>query len=328
MRDQAKKFENYLYENLGITSRLEPWRDEGSLPPFLHDLYHFYQCQLLDEPCLIMAAQGKEEITPVTIRKHIGRIEKVWGHEVIYLHPAISSYNRKRLIEQKISFVVPGNQMYLPILGMDLRKHIRSIRTARRKFSPSTQVLLLSVLYEWPEHGVTPSQVAERLGYSAMTLTRAFDEIEAAGLGNVHMEWRERVLRFEEDRKTLWESALGQLHTPVRKRVHALAPHAAQSLVLAGESALARYSMLADPANPVYAVTLEAWKAMRLNDDVTELSLYEPGSVEIEIWKYAPELFAQNRVVDPLSLFLSLKDTKDERVEMALDALMGNFEWQ
>ncbi|GEM_PF-3944963 len=41
--------------------------------------------------------------------------------------------------------------------------------------------------------------------------------------------------------------------------------------------------------------------------------------MEIEIWKYDPELFAREGVVDPLSLYMSLKDTKDERVEMALE---------
>ena len=243
------------------------------------------------------------------------------------MHLAISSYNRKRLIEQKISFVVPGKQMYLPIHGVDLRKHIKSIRSTRKKFSPSTQVLLLSVLYEWPENGITPSQLAERLGYSSMTLTRAFDEIEAWGLGDVRMEWRERVLLFEGDRKTLWERALEQLHTPVRKRVKALAPQTVQSLIIAGESALAHYSMLAEPPHPVYAVTPNVWKTMRLNDDITELTIHEPGSVEIEIWKYTPGLFARDGIADPLSLFLSLKDTKDERDEIALDELMEKFQW-
>ena len=41
--------------------------------------------------------------------------------------------------------------------------------------------------------------------------------------------------------------------------------------------------------------------------------------MEIEIWKYDPELFAREGVVGPLSPYLSLKDTKDERVEMVLE---------
>jgi hypothetical protein len=49
--------------------------------------------------------------------------------------------------------------------------------------------------------------------------------------------------------------------------------------------------------------------------------------MEIEIWKYDPELLARKGVVDPLSLYLSLKNIKDERVEMALDTLLEKFQW-
>ena len=50
--------------------------------------------------------------------------------------------------------------------------------------------------------------------------------------------------------------------------------------------------------------------------------------MEIEIWKYDPELLARKGVVDPLSLYMSMKNTKDERVEMmALDTLLEKFQW-
>ncbi len=121
MRDLARKFEKYLFENLGLSTHLTPWSKQKSLPYFLRDLYTMYECQLLSQPWLVMSARDNEEVTPATIRKHIEQLQKTWGHEVLYLHPTLSSYNRKRLIERKISFVVPGNQMYLPMLGVDLR---------------------------------------------------------------------------------------------------------------------------------------------------------------------------------------------------------------
>ena len=160
-----------------------------------------------------------------------------------------------------------------------------------------------------------------------MTLTRAFDEIETTGLGNVEMESRERVLHFEVDRKSLWEKSLDLLRSPVRKRVKISVPQDNLSLLLAGESALSHHSMLAQPSRPTYAVSAREWKVLQLNKEVTELKIHEPGSMEIEIWKYDPELFAREGVVDPLSLYLSLKNTKDERVEMALDTLLEKFQW-
>jgi hypothetical protein len=39
------------------------------------------------------------------------------------------------------------------------------------------------------------------------------------------------------------------------------------------------------------------------------------------VWSYKPELFAKERVVDRLSLYLSLKDNEDERVQAALEGI-------
>jgi hypothetical protein len=329
MRHLPQKFEKYLSENLGIAPQLKPWDQENGLPYFLRDLYKLYECELLSQPLLVMAVRDEEEVTPATIRKHIGLLHKKWDDEVLYLSPAISTYNRKRLIEQKIPFVVPGNQMYLPTLGIDLREYIRNLRTAykKKKFSPSTQVVLLAMLYDWPRDGVTPSQLAERLDYTSMTMTRAFDEIEAADLADVGMEWRERVLRFEGDKKSVWEKSLKQLRSPVSKRIKIHGISSYDSFLYAGESALARYSMLGEPSCPVVAVSNERWKAMLLAGAVAVLPMFEPGATEIEVWKYPPELFARGGKVDPLSLYLSLADTKDERIEIALDTLLEEFPW-
>jgi hypothetical protein len=329
MQDLPQRFEKYLAENLGIAPRLKPWDEETSLPYFFRDLYKLYECELLSQPWLVLAVRDEEGTTPATIRKHISQLQKRWQHEVLYLSPAISTYNRKRLIEQKIAFVVPGNQMYLPSLGIDLREYIRKLRTTfkKKKFSPSTQVVLLAILYDWPGDGVTPSLLAERLGYTSMTMTRAFDEIETAGLAIVSMEWRERILRFEGNKKSVWEKSLKQLRSPVSKRFKVQGIGSVDSFFLAGESALARFSMLAEPPNPVVAISSERWKAMLLAGAVTVLPNFEPEATEIEVWKYPPELFARNGKVDPLSLYLSLADTKDERIEIAIDALMEEFPW-
>lgn len=328
MPNLEMKFKKYLFENLGVSLSLEKWQKEQSLPLFLRDLYGFYECHLLHEPCLVMEVRDEEEITaPATIRKHIRQIENKWQHGVIYLHPSISSYNRKRLIEHKISFVVPGNQMYLPLLGIDLREHIKRGRAVKQKISPSTQAVILYVLYNWPQNRLTPSQLAGQLNYSPMTLTRAFDEIEAAGLGDVEMESRERVLHFNVEKRSLWEKALELLRSPVGRRIKVLALHDALSFTLAGESALSCSSMLGEPPHPVYAVSAEEWKVMQATGEVTKLIIHEPGSIEVEIWKYAPNLFAKGRIVDPLSLFLSLKENKDERVETALGTLLETFQW-
>jgi len=95
----------------------------------------------------------------------------------------------------------------------------------------------------------------------------------------------------------------------------------------AGLTALAHFTLLAPPSVPVYAVSLDDWKSMKLINAVVELPAAEPQSYEIEIWNYSPFLFKEEDVVDRFSLYLSLRDNDDERVQSALEKMMEEALW-
>lgn len=213
-------FERHLKDTLNIAVVPKEWGDVDGLPFFLRDLYTFVQTSLMGTPCLLMVARDKAEQTPAIIRKQMLQVQAKWDGEVIYLCPSVSAYNRKRLIEQKVPFVVPGNQMYLPMLGIDLREHFRQVRAvAPNKFSPSTQAVVLYALLNGPWDNYTPSRLAKELGYSIMTLTRAFDELESIGLAEVVTEGREKMLRLSEGKIVLWKRAREFMRSPVKKRI-------------------------------------------------------------------------------------------------------------
>lgn len=320
-------FERYLEEALDITVNTQPWEGEGSLPFFLRNMYAFFQVSVLDTRCLVMASRKEEEQTPSTVRKHMLQVQKKWGYAVLYVSRKISAYNRKRLIGHKVPFVVPGNQMYLPPLGIDLREHFKPPRNTRPKWSPSTQAAFLYALVHALHQRLTPKEMAERLGYSPMSMTRAFDEFEAAEVGRIAMEGKQRVLRFDKDRRELWEKALGFLQSPVKKKVWARLAANQRPGVEAGLTALARHSSLAGPDNPVFALEGKEWQGFRNLHDVMELPVVEPDACQLEIWSYAPGPFAEGGVADRFSLFLSLQDTDDERVESALEEMMEQIQW-
>lgn len=328
MDNLLREFERHLKEALNITVVPKEWGDVDKLPFFLRDLYTFFQASLLNTSCLLMVSQDKEEQTPANIRKQMLQVQAKWDGEVIYLCPSVSAYNRKRLIEQKVPFVVPGNQMYLPMLGIDLREHFRQIRTAAPgKLSPSTQAVVLHALLHGPGKDYTPSRLANQLGYTVMTLTRAFDELESLGLGEVVTEGRERVLRFNDGKKALWERSREFMRSPVKRRIFIRPPGKKGGGIPAGLTALAHYTMLAPPSVPVYAVSMEEWKSMKSFNAVVELPAAEPQSFEIEIWNYSPLQFKEEDVVDRFSLYLSLQDNVDERVQSALENMMEEASW-
>ena len=327
MKKLIYQLEKYLQEAIGITVTSHPWDKSSGLPQYLRERYRFLTMDVLGVECLLMADTGEEEQTPAVIGKHLDQVRARYDATVVYVRHVVTSYNRKRLIEQKVPFIVPGNQMYLPMLGIDLREHLKRLREKKPVFSPSTQTLILHVLWRKEIDTVTPAEIAHRLGYSPMTMTRAFDELETAGIGEHSVLGKERHLRFTGTGKPLWEKVLPYLNTPVRKRLYVASSMQTGKGSLAGQSALARYTMLAEPKIPILAFSTDDWKTRMQHDKIFKLTLPEPGGFEIELWKYAPSLFSHERNVDRLSLYLSLKDSNDERVQSALDALLGGMEW-
>ncbi len=321
------QLEQYLRETIGITVVAQPWAESSGLPQYLRERYRFFRMDVLGTECVLMADIGEEEQTPAVISKHLDQVLSRGQFAAVYVRHAVTSYNRKRLIEQKVPFIVPGNQMYLPILGIDLREHLKRLREKKPVFSPSTQALILHILWRKETGAVTPAEIAHRLGYSPMTMTRAFDELETTGIGEHSVLGKERHLCFVETGKFLWEKVLPYLNTPVRKRLYVASSMQKGKGSLAGQSALARYTMLAEPKIQVIAFSADEWKVRLQQDKILKLTLSEPGSFEIELWKYAPAQFAKEGTVDRLSLYLSLKDNTDERVQSALDALLEGMEW-
>jgi DNA-binding MarR family transcriptional regulator len=317
--------EQYIHEVLGVKITAAPWMEAHRLPAYLREDYRFFRATLMNNKIVLMV--GEHEQTPAVIDKQVTQVRDKSASEVVYVREALTSYNRQRLMEHKVSFVVPGNQMYLPTLGIDLREHFRRLRETRVLFSPATQAMILRGLNKRDLNVVTPKEMAMKLGYSPMTLTRAFDELEQAGIGKHGTRGKERLITFTVTGKALWEQVLPSLKSPVKKRLHVITGRRKLRGTLAGLSAMTEYTALAEPDNRVYAFGVDEWKTYQQEHKLQVVTMPEPGTTEIELWTYSPRLAQFHHLADRLSLYLSLKDTVDERVQAALDNLLGGVAW-
>jgi DNA-binding MarR family transcriptional regulator len=324
---ELHELERYVHDALGVSVKPTPWSGAERLPHFLKERYRFAQAALLGLHALLVIDTNSEEQSPATVRKHMDMLQTKQHADLIYVRAQMTAYNRKRLIEQKVPFIVPGNQMYLPMLAIDLREHFRRIHEELPTFSPSTQVVVLYALLRDAGQVLIPTEMAPLLGYSAMTMTRAFDELETASLAEVTVRGRQRCLRFNGERREIWEKAQTFLRSPVNKRLFIRRIEGAEGAIRAGLTALAHCSMLAAPAYTAYALSREDWKTLRERHKITEVPAQDPDASEIEVWWYPPALFAEGDIVDPLSLYLSLKADHDERTETALEEMMEKFKW-
>lgn len=322
---------HYLKEVLGIESPgVKPWVRANELPYFLRDIFQFSELELLGQPVVLAIARAEAKQSLSEVKVWLGKVMTLAGHPAVYVTNALASYERRRLIVQKVPFIVPGNQLYLPDLGLDLREYFRQRAPATEAaLSPSAQAMLITALLRQPwQPDWQPSRIATQLGYTPMTQSRAVKELTAAGLATAHTVGRSCWLRMELPPDQVWERAKPALRTPVRRTFWVAANGfvAHRPSRLAGLSALSRYTMLAEPKWPVFALTAADWKAATAAG-VRELPEPEAGAQEWQLWSYSPALLPDANMVDPLSLTLSLQENADDRIQLALDQLKGQLPW-
>ena len=325
------QLKEYVHDTLGITLALQPWDSSQRLPFFLLERYSYYCTRLYGLNLLLMTDKGTEGQSPAMIRKHMEAVHEKSGYEVVYVHHLVSAYNRKRLIEQGVPFIIPGNQMYCPMLAIDLREHFRQKRQNVRKFSPATQAMLLNWFYSHhfaEERRTTPTEMARTLGYSKMTMSRAFKEVDAVLASTGVNTQNSMGINHAIQDQDLWLRLQPLFRSPVKQRRYLLEDQFnITPRWRAGLTALANYTMLAEPTRAIYAISPEEWKLLKQKKGLMLLDSTDPQAVEVEVWSYAPSLFGRNHTVDPLSLLLSLQGSSDERIESALEELKGCMPW-
>jgi len=303
--------------------------ENDALPLFLRTLYGFNRAKLFGRSFLLASQKDRiEQPTPSEYAKHAGTISEIVGTETILVLPNLASYSRNRLVRQGVPFVVPGRQMFLPMLLIDLRERFpRRSRRSSAALSAPSQVLVIFYLSGNSVDGVSLRELAARLSYSAMTLSNVRDELESAKLCQVVKDGRSRHLRFGSNRSEVWKSAKPRIRSPVKAR-HWVNWSKPSTLAMAsGLDALAEYSLISEDRLPTFA--------MRDRDYRRHLETGElhgcPGSGEadarLEAWKYDPAVLASGATVDRLSLYLSLRDSRDERVQIALEGMLKEMPW-
>jgi len=147
MEKRIKELATYLSEILALQVKIRPWKKIDDLPFFLGDAYDFYELSLFKHSYLLMHPKENIEVTPALARKHWDLVQKAWKGMCIYSQTSITAYNRKRLIGHRVPFIIPGNQMYLPDLGIDLHEHFRQpYSQSIKSFSPATQAVVIYAL--------------------------------------------------------------------------------------------------------------------------------------------------------------------------------------
>lgn len=314
----------YLEKLTGSPVDLAP-AEPRSLPLFLRERFQLHQGDIFGRSFIFAIDRwGEQDPSAVNYANLTECLSGHLGDSVVLVLPGLAPHIRQGLIRLGRPFIVPGSQTFLPTAIIDLRERQPGVLPTAKTLSPSAQCVLLYHLERESIHPWPLQKVAEAVGYSPNMLIKVKRELEAAELCDPVRNGRVVTLRFHVERRALWQKALPWLASPVRATHWVRWEKPPAQALMAGMTALSRATMIADDRTPVYALHHKASK-----DNAFEICADRiDATARLEIWNYNPRLLTiREEMVDPLSLFLSLRHDPNERVQDQLETLIEQFPW-
>ena len=317
--------ESYLKKNIDDYVLIKPWKEKDILPVFIRNLYRFYRMTILDTPCLLIEIIDEAPGVDV-IKKHIKRIEGLTNLNVVLYYKDITRYRRKSLIKNRISFIVENGQVFLPFIVLDIKNGSEYIEEKPITFSPATQMAYLYFLYN-KNLKVNTTEFAQRIDVSVMTSSRILNDLYDAKLLTYEVggkTGRSKVYQRISDPEYFIRGR-DLIRCPYKKVVYVKEIPA--NTLIAGMDALSELSMVNPPTYPIRAIGNRQFDKIEIEIVKNKDIIKDEKLVELQIWEYEPKLFSRKEHVDLMSLYASMKEENDERVEQALEDVLRGEKW-
>jgi hypothetical protein len=263
------------------------------------------------------------------LARQLDALKEALGRPVVLVLQTVPTSVRNRLLQKRVPFIVPGRQMFLPFLALMLVERATAQAVPpRQTLTPPAQLVLLAHLQGCPVGGRPLGEVAATLGYSAMTLSKVAKDLEALGLATIGRQGKTKALEFSGAPRELWDRALLHLTSPVEAHLWARFERSKKAKrIAAGLTGLGLHTSIADDPIPTIALWRNTVRAGLTAGDLRQCAIPDDAEARVEVWSYDPSILASGHCADPLSLYLSLRGSPDERIQKALVELMEEVKW-
>lgn len=319
---ELKKYLNSLF---GGDLEIQDYLFPSNVPLYLHDGYRFQTIRIHGTSFITMEPTNETYRLP-TLVKHLAKASQLSGLNCALTLSSLRSNQRNALIKQRVPFLVPGSQLYLPFIGSSFTEKKTNILSVPEAMAPATQLVFLYFYYNSPCPTVTASELVNTLKLSKATLTRAVGNLNQLGLISIKTEGTKKLLTPAIFSKhDFLHAAKPYLKSPVHQTIY-LADQPKKAF-LGGFLALSSQTMLsATKHDGSYVVTIRQAKELKA-ERISEQDFLDFGGVRVEIWKYDPALLSSGEFVDSISLILSFNQESDERTEQALQEVKDKVLW-
>lgn len=328
-----EELKKYFQQILGVQLEIQELESEqlNKLPFVFKSNFKFYSTTFRNHQLILLELNKEDTFNANQLRKQVVEIQKKLEKRIIIVTDTITAINRKRLIENRISFIIPGKQMFMSELLIDL-KDFEKDKTFKKSvlLLPSAQLILLYQILHKEDNlsQYTFKELAEKFQYTQMGITKAIENLKRLAIVKVEGT-KEKNIIFEKDIEKLWKDSEGLCINPVMKTVYV--DDKPQGLFKSNTTALEEYTDMNPSSIEYFAIEKKQFYELEKNNQLVNLNS-ENGNYALEVWKYNPELLTKGITkknnVDPLSLYLSIKDGFiDERTDMALDQIIEKYVW-
>ena len=301
---------------LGLKINFKKWNKEKQLPLFILDNFLVQKAIINDIECLSLTPKGDLPTLPA-FKKQISIIKEIENIPIFLQLDAISSFRKQNLLENKVPFILKDKMVYLPFMATYLTNTQYEEKNVE-KISLATQLLFTWILYQ-NTNKYYVSDAVKSLGFSNMTLTRAYRQLCATQLFEEHKDGRKNFLTTSLSKVDLFNKMKAYLQPTSYSQGYILNKEITKDMILAGEFAFSQHTHLNPPKLKTYAIEKKHSKNIKLQ---RECYSYDE-QVELQIWKYNPLLFSPNpQNIDVISLILSLLGKKDERLDIEIENLL------
>jgi hypothetical protein len=301
---------------LGLTINLKKWNKEKQLPLFILNDYLIQKAIINDIKCLSLTPKGDIPTLPA-FKKQLSIIREIENVPIFLQLNAISSFRKRNLLENKIPFILKDKMAYLPFMTTYLTNTQYEDKSIE-KISLATQLLFTWILYQ-NTNKYYVSDAVKSLGFSNMTLTRAYRQLCTTELFKEHKDGRKIFLTTSLSKVDLFNKMKAYLQPTFYSQGYILKKEITKDMILAGEFAFSQHTHLNPPKLKTYAIEKKHSKNIKLQ---RECYSYDE-QVELQIWKYNPLIFSPNsKNIDVISLILSLLGKEDERLDIEIENLL------
>ena len=276
----------------------------------------------------LLFAEPKNNIpTPRSLAYTASELYEKFGLPVVFLLDNCPAYERQRLIQKDVYFIVSEKYAHLPMLIANER--IRKTKQAKI-LTPVAQYLLLYHLQVGSLEGLAARDMEDKMPYSYASITLGITCLEDLGLCQKVADGSKRkVIHFDKTGKELWKQAQPFLINPVEERIFCDELLSEEHFPTCGINALAHYTWLNPDPERMIMMTVKQFRNFKGSDALIRPNEYD-GSIIIEAWKYPPvtSIGTEAEWVDKLSLAISLREDTDPRVEGEVERLINDIAWK